>query len=115
MEEGDGAPEEGRTILGSDGADESHEVAVQARNDLPGEVGLVLNDPSQPERNSGPLGHINRCDHPLVRVDTPEESQIGPTCGVEVEASRLYPVMNGGHVVESGMPVRIADRDIERA
>ena len=38
---------------------------------------LVLNDPGDPEWDSRLLGDVDRRDHSLVRMDAPEEGQVG--------------------------------------
>ena len=82
------------------------------RLDLLAEVPLVLHDPRDVEPAAGSTGDVDRVRGALVGMDPPEEQQMISRSGMHGEGGGVDAVVDRGRVVESRVPVGVADRDV---
>ena len=92
--------------------DVRHTFPVDERRDEPLEVPLVLDDPGEDQGQPDAFGDLDRLDRPFVRMDPSEEQQIAAGSVAELELAHVDAVMNRRHVIESRVPVGIADGDV---
>ena len=97
------------------GSDVAHAPPVDSRFDEPLEIVAVLDDPGDRQRHARTLGHLDRFNGPLVRVDPPKEQEILARLTLEVELAQIDPVVDRGNVVEVFVPVGVADRHVVTA
>ena len=57
-------------------------------------------------------GGVDRGDRALVGVDAAEVREVAAGLGVQLEAVGVDAVVDGGGVVEGGVPVGVADGDV---
>ena len=84
---------------------------IQVRLDLFAKVRLILDDPSDEQRQSAPAGHFDRQVDALVGVNAAEEDQVVARAFLQRVQGEIDSVIDRRHVVESGRAVGIADGD----
>lgn len=85
---------------------------VEVRFDLVAEVRLVLDDAGDVEAASGSAGDVDRVAGALVGVDASEVEEVVSGCRGDGEGGGVDAVMDRGRVVQVGVPVGVADRDV---
>ena len=109
------AAEQAAATVGPDRADVAHPLPVESRLHELLEVAAVLDDPGDHERHARALGDIDRLHGPLVRMDPTEEQEVVARRPLKLELAQVDAVVDRGDVVETLVPVRIADRDVVAA
>ena len=101
--------------LGPDAPDVANALAVELALHLLAEVRLVLDDAGDDQRVTRAARDLDRFPGALVGVDAAEEEQVVVRLFPEAEPLDVDPMVNGGYVVELGLPVGLADRHVEGA
>ena len=73
---------------------------------------LVLDDAGDVEPSSGSPGDLDGVGGALVGVDPTEEQQVVAGFGIDGEGVGVDPVVDGGGVVQRGVAIGVADRDV---
>ena len=109
-----GPAQQGVPIPGADRTEVGDLRPVDVGADLLLEVALVLHDPRDPQRHTGPAGHLDGVVRPLVGVDAAQEQQVGVVgrVGHGREGRRVDPVVDRRGVREVGVPVGVTDGDV---
>ena len=114
MQQGEGTPQQLVALGRPDRPGVGDAVPAEVRLDLRAEVGLVLHDAGDHEREPRAVRHLDRPVRPLVGVDPPEEQQVGAGPRPEGEGTGVDAVVDGRGVGQAGVAVGVADRDVVR-
>ncbi len=75
-------------------------------------VAVVLDDAGDHQRSLGATGDLDRFGRALVGMNASEEQEVVPGALVKREGVGVDAVVDGGEVLETRMPIGVADRDV---